>query len=197
MASINDIKNLIRGMKAQTVPVNEGNTAVKHEEVAPQVVEEAKPQLQLVKPNTQTAVVRPQIASETRNVDEPTVITCSSIKAATKHLVEGVDYGQVRGIQGNLLFKQGALKILKICNCKYHTTMLDKTTDVPNSFIGYTVKVSITNQDGEIISEAICSANSKEKKFADKGFSADSMLINMATKRALVSSVKNLLVQKK
>ena len=72
--------------------------------------------------------------------------------------------------------------------------MLDKTTDVPNSFIGYTIKVTITNQDGEIISEAICSANSKEKKFADKGFSADSMLINMATKRALVSSVKNLLV---
>lgn len=191
MASINEIKNLIKGMKVQAVPVHEGNAAIKQEEVAPQVVEEAKPQLQLVKPNN---VVRPEIASEARNVDEPTVITCSSIKAATKHLIQGVDYGQVRGIQGNLLFKQGALKLLKLCDFKYHVTMLDKTTDVPNSFIGYTVKVSITNQDGEIISEAICSANSKEKKFADKGFSSDSMLINMATKRALVSSVKNLLV---
>lgn len=194
MASINDIKNLIKGMKAQPVPVNEGNAAIKQAVVAPQVVEEPKPQLQLVKPNNQTAAVRPETAYEASNADEPTVITCSSIKAATKHLIEGVDYGQVRGIQGNLLFKQGALKILKICNCKYHTTMLDKTTDIPNSFIGYTVKVSITNQDGEIISEAICSANSKEKKFADKGFSSDCMLINMATKRALVSSVKNLLV---
>lgn len=192
MASIKEIKNLIKGMKVQ--PVNEGNAAVKQEEVAHQVVEEVKPQLQLVKPNNQTAVVRPKIASEAQKVEEATLVTCSSIKAATKQLIEGVDYGQVRGIQGNLLFKQGALKILKICNCKYHTTMLDKTTDIPNSFIGYTVKVSITNQDGEIISEAICSANSKEKKFADKGFSSDCMLINMATKRALVSSVKNLLV---
>lgn len=192
MASINDIKNLIKGMKAQ--PVNEGNAAVKQEVAAPSVVEESKPQLQLVKPNNQTAVARPQVASETQKVEEATLVTCSSIKAATKQLIKGVDYGQVRGIQGNLLFKQGALKLLNLCDFKYHVTMLDKTTDVPNSFIGYTIKVTITNQDGEIISEAICSANSKEKKFADKGFSADSMLINMATKRALVSSVKNLLV---
>ena len=59
MASINEIKNLIKGMKVQPVPVNEGNAAIK-QEVSPQVVEETKPQLQLVKPNNQTAGARPE-----------------------------------------------------------------------------------------------------------------------------------------
>ena len=71
--------------------------------------------------------------------------------------------------------------------------MLDKTVDVANGFLGYTVKVSITDSNGEVVAEALASANSQEKKFVDKGLSSDSMLVGIASKRALVQAVKAIL----
>lgn len=124
----------------------------------------------------------------------PSVCTCQKIKDAVKELVLGVDYGPVKGIKGNILFKKGALKLLQLCNYKHCDTLLDKTVDVANGFIGYTCKVVIIDENGEPIAEAIASANSKEKKFEDKGFSSDSMLVTMAEKRALTQAVKELLV---
>ena len=124
----------------------------------------------------------------------PSVYTYGKIKNAVKELILGVDYGPVKGIKGNILFKKGALKLLQLCNYKHCDTLLDKTVDVANSFIGYTCKVVIIDENGEPIAEAIASANSKEKKFEDKGFSSDSMLVTMAEKRALISAIKELLV---
>ena len=123
----------------------------------------------------------------------PSVYTYGKIKNAIKELVLGVDYGPVKGIKGNILFKKGALKLLQLCNYKHCDTLLDKTVDVANGFIGYTCKVVIIDENGEPIAEAIASANSKERKFEDKGFSSDSMLVSMAEKRALISAVKELL----
>ena len=123
----------------------------------------------------------------------PSVYTCQKIKDAVKELVLGVDYGPVKGIKGNILFKKGALKLLQLCNYKHCDTLLDKTIDVANGFIGYTCKVVIIDENGEPIAEAIASANSKERKFEDKGFSSDSMLVSMGEKRALISAVKELL----
>lgn len=122
------------------------------------------------------------------------VCAYGKIKNAVKELVLGVDYGPVSGIKGNLLFKKGALKLLQLCNYKHYDTLLDKTVDVANGFIGYTCKVVIIDENGEPIAEAIASANSKEKKFEDKGFSSDSMLVTMAEKRALIQAIKELLV---
>ena len=123
----------------------------------------------------------------------PSVYTYGKIKNAVKELILGVDYGPVKGIKGNILFKKGALKLLQLCNYKHCDTLLDKTVDVANGFIGYTCKVVIIDENGEPIAEAIASANSKERKFEDKGFSSDSMLVSMAEKRALISAVKELL----
>lgn len=123
----------------------------------------------------------------------PSVYTYGKIKNAVKELVLGVDYGPVKGIKGNILFKKGALKLLQLCNYKHCDTLLDKTVDVANGFIGYTCKVVIIDENGEPIAEAIASANSKERKFEDKGFSSDSMLVSMAEKRALINAVKELL----
>ena len=123
----------------------------------------------------------------------PSVYTYGKIKNAVKELILGVDYGPVKGIKGNILFKKGALKLLQLCNYKHCDTLLDKTVDVANGFIGYTCKVVIIDENGEPIAEAIASANSKEKKFEDKGFSSDSMLVTMAEKRALIQAVKELL----
>ena len=123
----------------------------------------------------------------------PSVCICKNIKNAVKELVLGVDYGPVKGIKGKILFKKGALKLLQLCNYKHCDTLLDKTVDIANGFIGYTCKVVIIDENGEPIAEAIASANSKERKFEDKGFSSDSMLVSMAEKRALISAVKELL----
>ena len=124
----------------------------------------------------------------------PSVYTCQKIKDAVKELIFGVHYGQVKGIKGNLLFKAGALKLLQLCSYKHTDQLLDKTVDAANGFIGYTVKVVIVDENGVPIAEAIGSANSLEKKFADKGFSSDYLLANMAQKRALIQAVKELFV---
>ena len=124
----------------------------------------------------------------------PSVCTCPKIKDAVKSLTFGVHYGQVKGIKGNLLFKAGAIKLLQLCNYKHTDPLLDQTVDAANGFIGYTVKVVIVDENGVPIAEAIGSANSLEKKFADKGFSSDYLLANMAQKRALIQAIKELLV---
>lgn len=124
----------------------------------------------------------------------PSVCTCQKIKDAVKELIFGVHYGQVKGIKGNLLFKAGALKLLQLCGYNHTDQLLDKTVDAANGFIGYTVKVTIVDENGVPIAEAIGSANSLEKKFADKGFSSDYLLVNMAEKRGLIQAIKELLV---
>lgn len=124
----------------------------------------------------------------------PSVCAYVKIKNAVKELVLGVDYGPVKGIKGNILFKAGAIKLLQLCNYKHTDQLLDKTVDAANGFIGYTVRVVIVDENGVPIAEAIGSANSLEKKFADKGFSSDYLLVNMAQKRALIQAVKELLV---
>ena len=126
--------------------------------------------------------------------DGPSVDTCGKIKNAVKELILNLDYGPVKGIKGNILFKKGALKLLQLCGYKHTDQLLDKTVDAANGFIGYTVKVVIVDENGIPIAEAIGSANSLEKKFADKGFSSDYLLANMAQKRALIQAVKELLV---
>ena len=124
----------------------------------------------------------------------PSVCTCVNIKEAVKALVLGTHYGPVKGIKGNILFKAGAIKLLQLCGYHHNDQLLDKTVDAANGFIGYTVRVVIVDENGVPISEAIGSANSLEKKFADKGFSSDYLLVNMAQKRALIQAIKELLV---
>ena len=124
----------------------------------------------------------------------PSVCAYGKVKNAIKELVLGVDYGPVKGIKGNILFKKGALKLLQLCGYKHTDQLLDKTVDAANGFIGYTVKVVIVDENGVPIAEAIGSANSKERKFEDKGFSADSLLVTMAAKRGLINAIKELLV---
>ena len=126
--------------------------------------------------------------------DGPSVYACQKIKDAVKELIFGIHYGQVKGIKGNLLFKAGAFKLLQLCGYKHTDQLLDKTVDATNGFIGYTVKVVIVDENGVPIAEAIGSANSLEKKYADKGFSSDYLLVNMAQKRALIQAIKEMLV---
>lgn len=165
MAKITDIKNLI-GEKARPVmQMTEGATALQ---------EDSK--------------IIPMPVKETPHTEKP-----QSLKEFLKTLVNGIDYGSLPKVKGNVLFKSGALKILRFLGLKYSVTMLDKTVSVQDGFIGYTIKVDIINSDGEIIHESIGSANSLEAKFERAGVSGDNLLTSMAVKRALVSAVKEVI----
>ena len=109
------------------------------------------------------------------------------------NLIEGTDFGKIPGIPGNCLFKRGALKILRYLHCTFDVEMLDKTVDAKNSFFSYTVKVNVVSSENKILSSSLASANSYEKKFLKAGADADNNIINMASKRALVSCVKSML----
>lgn len=208
MAKINDIQAIIMSMRAQTqaqtkaqveaqVKGNDyqtnGTAALAQAHTEAQGVAEARPDLKIITSGKDAENQAPVSRVEPSNNRSASANTYEKMKAATKLLISGKDYTQIKGIKGNVLLKQGALKLLRLSGCNHTYTMIDKTVDVANGFLGYTVKTTITDSDGVIVAEALASANTLEKKFADKGFSADSMLIGMASKRALVLAVKEIL----
>lgn len=205
MAKINDIQAIIMSMRAQTqgqtksqaeAPAayqTNGTAALAPAYVEAQGVAEARPDLQIVGSGKKAENQAPVSRVELPNNSNASATTYEKMQAAAKMLISGQDYTQIKGIKGNVLLKQGALKLLRLSDCNYSYAMLDKTVDVVNAYIGYTVKIAIFDANGEIVSEALASANSLEKKFADKGLSGDSMLVGMATKRALVQAVKAIL----
>ena len=165
MAKINDIKNIIGAKARPVLEITAGATALKEKEkIIPIPVKEVPPKPEYV-----------------------------SLNNFLTTLVKGVDYGNLPRVQGDVLFKAGALKILRFLKLKYSVILLDKTVSAPDKFISYTVKVDIINQDGEIVYESIGAANSLESKFEKAGFSSDNLICRMATKRALVGAVKEII----
>lgn len=160
MAKITEIKNLIGAKARPVITATEGATALK---------EDSK----IIPIPAKQGEAKPQNLTE-----------------FLKTLVDGVDYGYLPNVKGKVLFKSGALKILRYLNLRYSFTLLDKTVCPSERLIAYTVKVDIINGDGEIIREGIGSANSLESKFEKSAFSSDNLLCQMALKRALVSAVK-------
>ena len=165
MAKINDIKNIIGAKAHPVLKVTAEATVLKEEQ---------------------------KIASIPIN-EVPGKPERESLRHFLKPLIKGVDYGNIPGVQGDVLFKAGALKILRFLKLKYSVILLDKTVSATDKFISYTVKVDIINLDGEIIYESIGAANSLERKFEKTGFSSDNLLCRMATKRALVVAVKEMI----
>ena len=174
MAKINDIKSYIHYMKQNYM--TDGSSALAVEAEA----EEVPPAE--IKNNADSEKIKEKNVTQEEKSD------------IIKNLVYGEDYGKIPKVEGNVLFKKGALKIIKMKGCKHHMELVEKNVDVANGFIGYTVKVTIVDNDGGIVTEAFGSANTLEKKFAGKGFAADSMLIGMASKRALVECAKELIL---
>lgn len=156
------------------------------------IISQIKPQIQEVQ-----ATNKPQQPISNGNLAVDNKVLSLPEKQPTNGimniLVNGKDYGSIPGVKGTVLFKSGAVKIMKHLSLKQHIELLDKTVNIAEHFISYTVKVSLISASGEIVTEAFGSANSHEKKFLDKGFSADSMLIGIAAKRALVSAIKDII----
>lgn len=165
MANIKEIKTIIGAKARPVLEVTEGATAIKEEQkIVPIPVKEV-----------------------------PVKLERESLQSFLATLVKGVDYGNLPRVQGDVLFKAGALKILRFLKLKYSVILLNKTVSVPEKFISYTVKVDIINQDGEIVYESIGAANSLESKFEKAGLSSDNLICRMAAKRALVAAMKEII----
>lgn len=208
MAKINDIQAIIMSMRAQTqgqskaqaeAPVKgndyqtNGTAALAQNPVEAQGVAEARPDLKIITSGKKAENQAPVNRVEPSNNSNASANTHEKMQAAAQMLVAGQDYAQIKGIRGNVLLKSGVLKLLRLSGCQYRYAMVDKTVDVAQAYIGYTVKATIVDANGEVVAEALASANSLEKKFADRGMSSDSMLVGIASKRALVQAVKAIL----
>ena len=178
MAKINDIKNIIASAAAKNnVPAYEnGSTALKV----------AEPVIPL--PNNQ--------ASQTPSIPSPTSSPTQqqALRAFIKaNLREGIDYGQIPGVKNNVLFKPGAAKIIKFLRLKPEIQLLHTVFDPEAKAISYTVKVTLVNEDGLAITEALGGANTLEPKFAKAGMGSQNLVVSQAVKRATVSAVKTLI----
>ena len=120
-------------------------------------------------------------------------VVATDLRTFLKTLRNGVDYGTLPKVEGAILFKTGALKILKFLGLRHKPKLVEKSIDIANGFLGYTVLVTILNSDDIAIHEHLGSANTLEPKFIKKGFGADNTIISMATKRALVGAVKEII----
>ena len=176
MAKINDIKNIIASAAAKNnVPAYEsGSTALKV----------AEPVIPL--PNNQASQTPSTTSSPTQQ---------QALRAFIKaNLREGIDYGQIPGVKNNVLFKPGAAKIIKFLRLKPEIQLLHTVFDPEAKAISYTVKVTLVNEDGVAITEALGAANTLEPKFAKAGMGSQNLVVSQAVKRATVSAVKNLIV---
>lgn len=107
-------------------------------------------------------------------------------------LIEGVDYAYYPKIKDKLLLRSGAVKIIRYLGYRYSLTMLSK--NYTETYISYTYKASVIDSSNSIVMEAVGTANTLEKKFADRGLAADYLVSNIAAKRALVAAAKELLI---
>lgn len=169
MAKIKEIVSLIEGMKkpaAVKAPVTIGTLAVDTKSSA---VKEISPEH--------------KIEPEYGNSSADTVINA---------LIEGVDYAYYPKIKNKLLLRSGAVKIIRYLGYRYSLTMLSK--NYTETYISYTYKASVIDSSNSIVLEAVGTANTLEKKFADRGLAADYLVSNIAAKRALVAAAKELLI---
>ena len=141
-----------------------------------------KPPVAVVADNNDELVKTPQKKEATKVRDE--------LGNFLATLVEGKDYGYIPNIPKPVLFKQGALRILNFLKCSYEVALVDKTIIPAEKLISYTVCVTVLTAEGKPVGQALGSTNSLEAKFVRSGFSADNMLVAMASKRALISAVK-------
>ena len=178
MAKINDIKNIIASAAAKNnMPTYEnGNTALK---VAEPVI--PLPNNANVPENTAKVSVQPT----------PQQALKAFIKA---NLLEGIDYGQIPGVKNNVLFKPGAAKIINFLRLRPEVQLLHTVFDPEAKAISYTVKVTLVNEDGIAVTEALGAANTLEPKFAKAGMGAQNLVVSQSVKRATISAVKNLIV---
>ncbi len=184
MAKINDIQNIIKAAAAKNSVssyADNGNTALQ-----PQIHEPVIP--------------LPNNPAVTEKVPAPSATSVQlTQQQALKQFIrtnlrEGTDYGRILGVPNNVLFKPGAAKIINFLRLRPQIQLLHTVFDPEAKAISYTVKVTLVNEDGIAVTEALGAANTLETKFAKAGMGSQNLVVSQAVKRATVSAVKNLIV---
>ena len=113
-------------------------------------------------------------------------------------LEQDVDYGYIRDKKGNpisqkpMLFRSGAEKLALFFNLRA-TYEVKEIEDWDKGFFKYSVKCYLTNgHTGEVITEGLGIAHSKEKKFRSEKvdvFDLPNTLLKIAKKRAFVDAI--------
>ncbi len=182
MAKINDIKNIIASAAAKNnMPTYEnGNNALKV----------AEPVIPLPNNPSSPEASRPSIPSTSVQPTQQ-----QALKAFIRsNLREGIDYGRIPGVKNNVLFKPGAAKIINFLRLRPQVQLLHTVFDPEAKAISYTVKVTLVNEDGIAVTEALGGSNTLEPKFAKAGMGAQNLVVSQSVKRATISAVKNLIV---
>ncbi len=184
MAKINDIQNIIKAAAAKNSVssyADNGNTALQ-----PQVNEPVIPL-----PNN--PVVPEKAPAPSATSVQPTQQQALKQFIRT-HLREGLDYGQIPGVnKNNVLFKPGAAKIINFLRLRPQIQLLHTVFDPEAKAISYTVKVTLVNEEGVAVTEALGAANTLEPKFAKAGMGSQNLVVSQGVKRATISAVKNLI----
>ena len=177
MAKLNDIKSIIQSAAAMnSIPEYNGSAALKVAE---------PPVIPLPTNPTTAPVKKPDVQLTPQQALKQFIKT---------NLREGVDYGQIPGVKNNQLFKPGAAKIINFLHLRPQVQLLHTVFDPEAKAVSYTVKVTLVNEDGCAVTEALGAANTLESKFAKNGFGSQNLVVSQAVKRATVSAVKNLIV---
>lgn len=180
MAKINEIQNIIKAAAAKNnMPTyaENGNAALQPQQVNEPVIP--------LPTNANATATSPADTQPT-----PQQALKQFIKA---HLRQGIDYGQIPGVKNNVLFKPGAAKIINFLRLRPQVQLLHTVFDPEAQAVSYTVKVTLVDEDGIAITEALGAANTLEPKFAKNALGSQNLVVSQAVKRATVSAVKNLI----
>lgn len=105
-------------------------------------------------------------------------------------LQEGRDYGTIPGA-GNrkVLLKPGAEKITVLLGLRSRFDIAGKVEDFEQGFFAYMVKCSLIAPNGEVVTEGLGQANTKERRYVRQdAFTLANTVLKMARKRALVDA---------
>ena len=105
-------------------------------------------------------------------------------------LQEGRDYGTIPGA-GNrkVLLKPGAEKITVLLGLRSRFEIVGKVEDFEAGFFAYMVRCSLIAPNGEVVTEGLGQANTKERRYVRQdAFTLANTVLKMARKRALVDA---------
>lgn len=105
-------------------------------------------------------------------------------------LQQGRDYGTIPGAgDRKVLLKPGAEKITVLLGLRSRFDIAGKVEDFEAGFFAYLVKCSLIAPNGEVVTEGLGQANTKERRYARQdAYTLANTVLKMARKRALVDA---------
>ena len=136
--------------------------------------------------------VAPKKPTTRKTKTAATVVPIDGIEAIiAQNLKAGVDYALIPGCgRKPSLLKPGAERLAAYFGYTTHLEVLDRAELWKDNFVAYTVKVTVINKDGVVVSEGVGSCNSRESRYIKSPvYSVANTVLKMAKKRAFTDSI--------